>query len=370
MGRVEDSVGRPKMINPTPPKDEFDFVKNAKAVRNSPAFCRVPGELPPMGKMTHEQNTLKAELKKKSLVELKDLLASNQKIASNATLLNRLPDRGAKVKEKLAILKSLVEERERGNELAEAMAALHLPDTDAMEWNTKSAAMKAPDALTVMDQTLKVLAEGSLPSTNPTDSDNTTPADDLNDQHQHYLTHKVGVLDTVAKEDRFVPVASLHNTDLQKVKPDLPVPNLPSSSHQSTCSRNNAKVKTEAIPLPKYSNATTRQLSLQESLRIQREQAEKLREATVRQAAARLAAKSSAKPAQIKSEGGDKTTRTTVETIVDTRWRDTTFKEDDETEEGLDEGRGEDEALRATAEAALNLDSDDDSQNEHDDNES
>ena len=57
--------------------------------------------------------------------------------------------RGAKVKEKLTILKSLVEERERGNELAEAMAALHLPDTDAMEWNTKSAAMKAPDALSV-----------------------------------------------------------------------------------------------------------------------------------------------------------------------------------------------------------------------------
>ena len=71
-----------------------------------------------------------------------------------------------------------------------------------------------------MDKTLQVLAEGSLPS-----ASDSIKEDDLTPTSTHpYLAHKVQVLDTVQRKDRFVPVASLHRTDLNTVKSALPEP--------------------------------------------------------------------------------------------------------------------------------------------------
>jgi len=330
------------------PKVEYDFVKKAKGLRNSPAFCRVPGQLPPIGKMEHELKQLQNELKKKSLVELKDMLISTKKIATNEILLRKLPDRGAKVKQKQEILESIIESREGEKDLARALANLHLPDTDAMEWKTKAAVMKPTETTMDMDKTLKVLAEGALPSKE-------LDEDDINPTSSHpYFTHKVQVLDTVQRKDRFVPVAALHSSDLVAAKKAFPEP----KSKALSDNKRTPAVKTEAIPLPKYTSAATKQLSLEESLEIQRQQAEKLREITVRQAAARLAASSSKPRITLNSESAV-AEPPSVQHIVDTRWRDTTEKGEGDSDDELDGGEGREREEERNLAAQL-LDSDDD----------
>ena len=60
-----------------------------------------------------------------------------------------------------------------------------------------------------MDKTLKVLAEGSLPSKD-------LEEDDINPTSSHpYLTHKVQVLDTVQRKDRCVNGYRIH-VDIMK----------------------------------------------------------------------------------------------------------------------------------------------------------
>ena len=45
--------------------------------------------------------------------------------------------RGEKVRLKHEVLAGLVAEREKEEDLVSALAKLHLPDTEAMEWNNK-----------------------------------------------------------------------------------------------------------------------------------------------------------------------------------------------------------------------------------------
>ena len=45
--------------------------------------------------------------------------------------------RGLKVRLKLEVMKTLVSEKEGEDTLVSALARLHLPDTDAMEWKNK-----------------------------------------------------------------------------------------------------------------------------------------------------------------------------------------------------------------------------------------
>jgi len=279
-----------------------------------------------------------------------------------------------------------VAEREGCDDLVNALAKLSLPDTDAMEWRTKAAVMNTPQPTTNMDKALKVLAEGTL-STNSENqikddlqdntskeylsknSDNTSQLtteqkDDLYKQcSDNYFNHKIQVLDTVKSKVRFVPTDSLHSSDLDKVKQGLPGPRtspVPIGSRRRTL-----VTKTEAIPLPKYLNSTAKQLSIQESLEIQREQAAKLREVTLRHAAARLAASSSDAAARIAAsskpnKSSESLGGASVKHIVDTRWRDTTEKGEPDTSEDEDGGEGREWEQEKEAMANLALDSDDD----------
>jgi len=364
MGKVEDSLSEPKMSAPAPTED-YDIVKRASATRISPAYCRVPGDLAPVGKMKHELETFKNELKKKSLTEVKDMLVSHTKISQNTLLMSRLPDKGDKVKQKLDIINQLVKEKESTDDLVLALAALKLPgdsaplpDINAMEWKTKSTVMKADQPLTEGEKSLKVLSEGTIP-----DSEQEEQFDE--DLHStHYLSHKVQVLDTVSSKDRFVPANYLQNSTIDQLNTDAKNA-LPGQQGAAVAKRDLTRkkcvVKTDAIPLPKYSNTASKQLTLQESLSIQQEQAEKLREATLRQTAARLAAKSEINSNfSIPSASKEKVT---INSVVDTRWRDTTNQDSDDSEneatEEFHEIAAADKLIKDAAKT-YDLDSDDD----------
>ena len=64
------------------------------------AIKKVPGEVFPMGKLTHEIKCFETELKSKSLIDLKDLLQRQNMILNNPKLCSKLADKGAKVKAK------------------------------------------------------------------------------------------------------------------------------------------------------------------------------------------------------------------------------------------------------------------------------
>ena len=67
---------------------------------NLPAnrITKVPGEVAPLGRLSHEAKAFEKEIRLKSVPELRDLLARQNKIVENKKLLNSLPDKGEKVK--------------------------------------------------------------------------------------------------------------------------------------------------------------------------------------------------------------------------------------------------------------------------------
>ena len=62
---------------------------------------KVPGEVAPMGKLNHEVKAFRDSIQKKTLPELEDLLTRQKSIVANKKLLSKLPDKGAKVEEKI-----------------------------------------------------------------------------------------------------------------------------------------------------------------------------------------------------------------------------------------------------------------------------
>ena len=55
-----------------------------------------PGDIVGIGKMEHEVAKLRAELRSKSAVQLKEAVARQSKLLENKALVSRLPDRGEK----------------------------------------------------------------------------------------------------------------------------------------------------------------------------------------------------------------------------------------------------------------------------------
>jgi len=275
-----------------------DFIDEAdQNKKNSPAYLKVPGSLIPIGQMQHEQEKLKKEMKNMNLAELKDMLSRQQKLTDNARLVQRLPDKGLKVRLKLEVMKTLVSEKEGEDTLVSALARLHLPDTDAMEWKNKQHTHKYNEE---EDPSLRVLAEGAVPGLAeggvsrlaegavPRRSDQTSGIE--------YISRKVDVLDEFHTDQRFAPFCS---TQFMKTQRSIPPP--PTSDR--LFEKRSPSVKTPSIPLPDTYHCTTKQLSIKESIVTQRIQNSKIREASLRQAAARLAG-----PAPLKAKNVDEPT--------------------------------------------------------------
>merc|ERR1719489_214679 len=80
-----------------------------------------------MGKLSHEAQKFQKEIKTKSVAELRDILARQDRILANAALLKTLPDKGDKVKQRKLQLEELIASRTRAlNEAADLLASLSI----------------------------------------------------------------------------------------------------------------------------------------------------------------------------------------------------------------------------------------------------
>ena len=80
---------------------------------SDPSGWRVPGKVAPMGKYEHEEMAFRKSIEKKSLPDLKDLLARQNAILANQKLIDKLPDKGAKVQLKKTQIEKLIESRSK-----------------------------------------------------------------------------------------------------------------------------------------------------------------------------------------------------------------------------------------------------------------
>ena len=104
---------------------------------------KVPGEVKPIGRLDHEMETFRKSIEKKTLPELKDLLARQNTILSNTKLVAKLPDKGVKVQQKAKQIEELIESRVKAvDEAAEMINGLKLMDTNELEFNRGGAMYK------------------------------------------------------------------------------------------------------------------------------------------------------------------------------------------------------------------------------------
>jgi len=322
-----------------------DDVKN----NQDPKFWKVPGELVPMGKMKYEIETLRNQMRNKKTVELEEMLARQQKLVNNTRLLTTLPDKGEKARNKVSWLQALLEERRGETALTTAMAGLRLPDTEAMEWG-RGGGRIGPSDEQESDAALRLLAEKEVGS---------APDKDEVDLHG---ARRVSYLDHFKPEHHFAPFTTAKMAENGDIMDKYPVPS--SFAAHKRAVRPKPEHQTPSIPLPTHYTCQTKSLTLQESLVIQQEGADRLREATVRQAASRLAAHHAHEKAAFQAHKtaaaeAEEPALTTADAakIVDTRWRDTQLdSDDDEAVEVHDDSGGEESGCKINVATFENCD--------------
>ncbi len=140
-------------------------------------FKKVPGEIKPIGRLSHEAKAFRESILKKSVPELKDLLNRQNAILRNAQLVAKLPDKGAKVKDKKAQIEQLLEERTKlEDQTADMIKGLKLVDTEAMEWKHGGAMFKGLDQKVKIETSesedvLRLLASKEVPDKKTTNID-------------------------------------------------------------------------------------------------------------------------------------------------------------------------------------------------------
>ena len=70
-----------------------------------PINKKVPGSVPPIGKLEDEANKFKRDIHKKKTSELKDLLNRQNAILENRRIIATLADKGEKVRQRQQMLK-------------------------------------------------------------------------------------------------------------------------------------------------------------------------------------------------------------------------------------------------------------------------
>lgn len=73
----------------------------------SPAFVtKVPGAVPPIGRLKHEVATAQSDIRKKTVNELQDILTRQKAVLANKKLCSTLPDKGAKLRAKVETIEA------------------------------------------------------------------------------------------------------------------------------------------------------------------------------------------------------------------------------------------------------------------------
>jgi len=268
---------------------------------------KCPGEVIGVGKMEHEVAKLRAELRSKSAVQLKEAVARQSKVLGNKALVSRLPDKGEKCRLSLGVMRQLLAERTKEEELEVGMEKMKI-STEKMEWKNRlldsdddSDPEKDPE------DPLAVLAQGLVPHTSSRArsreaKDGTAHGDDDNlegtpkygggqQEVEKFATAQATRVDLKSTpQNRFVPHSSLKHMSLDpELRQRLGGPDS-SPSLTKPSSSPSPKPGTPSMPLPPTYTSSTCLLSLGDSLRLQQEQEKRVREAQVISAQSRLTA--------------------------------------------------------------------------------
>jgi len=275
-------------------KPEFDFV--AAATRNEEKRkMKIPGEVPPVGKMSIEIARLREEIKTKTVSQLKEVLDRQEKILKNPALVKRLPDKGEKARKTKEMIVGLIIDKEKVEDLEDEMKKMKI-NTEKMEW--KGGLLDSDDDSDPEDDApsknpLSVLAQGIIPKVSSTAKSEIVSKNELSDL-ELFAQKEIEKVDNLAPKESFVPFNNLKTTkvdeDLRKQIGTAPTSNKVSPPKSKI--KFVPKHKTPSIPLPNVYVCETKQLSLAESLKLQQEQDKKLREIQMKHAAEKLMASS------------------------------------------------------------------------------
>jgi len=269
---------------------------------------KCPGEVIGVGKMEHEVAKLRAELRSKSAVQLKEAVARQSKVLGNKALVSRLPDKGEKCRLSLGVMRQLLAERTKEEELEVGMEKMKI-STEKMEWKNRlldsdddSDPEKDPE------DPLAVLAQGLVPHTSSRArsreaNDGTAHGENnmLDERHKYgggqqevekFATAQATRVDLKSTpQNRFVPNSSLKQMSLDpELRQRLGGPDSSLSPPTKPSSSPSPKPGTPSMPLPPTYTSSTCLLSLGDSLRLQQEQEKRVREAQVISAQSRLTA--------------------------------------------------------------------------------
>ncbi|TRY75893.1 hypothetical protein TCAL_16841 [Tigriopus californicus] len=242
------------------------------------AIKKVPGEVQPVGRMSHEIRKFRSEISHKSVPELKDLLQRQNNILKNTKLLAKLPDKGAKVRDKKTVIEGLIEAKTKEvNDTADLLKNLSISgkaiDLEEIEWKyggglagslgAKPKNVFALPSTSSASETkvLQMLAEGPVPK-----AEKASDLDSEMDRHAMALSAKG---DHTLAKPRFIPYNSLHNDHVADQDVHL---------KKRLTPRLNPG---DLMPLPDVSNNKAQMVSLEESLKIQQIQGDKLKELQV-----------------------------------------------------------------------------------------
>eukprot|EP00092_Neocalanus_flemingeri_P008839 GFUD01009513.1.p1 GENE.GFUD01009513.1~~GFUD01009513.1.p1 ORF type:complete len:340 (+),score=133.14 GFUD01009513.1:50-1069(+) len=272
---------------PLAARQEEDFI--AVATRNeAERKMKVPGQVHPIGKMSFEVIKLRAELKSKTVPQLKEVLERQEKILGNKSLVKRLPDKGERAKSTKDMVIQLLKDKEEVRGLDEEMKNLKI-NTDAMEWKNRlldSDDDSDPEADGPLKNPLEVLAQGVVPA--KSSKGKLEEEESQNEERELYARKDTEKVDNTHTKDKFAPFSSARTTcldgDLRSQLGEGATKAKPSGS------RTSPHPHTPSIPLPPVYNCQTRQLTLAESLTLQQNQDRRLRDMQLKHASEKLAA--------------------------------------------------------------------------------
>jgi len=255
---------------------------------------KVPGDVPGLGKMEHEINKLRTQLKAKTGSELRTILERQRRIVANKSLLSRLPDSGERSRVTILAVERLLEAKDKEEDLAAQMDSLKLT-TEAMEWKNRlldSDDDSDPESCGPVQDPLSLLAEGLVPPPSHQARAKATETDHI----EKFAAACTAKVDLTTKPHKFLPhnsvnCAALHEDLRAALGPqNARPPASPSSLRDRVGGGPSPLPLTPSIPLPPNYSCTTKQLSLGESLRLQQEQLKMVKEAQLKQAMDRLGA--------------------------------------------------------------------------------
>jgi len=272
---------------PLSERQKEDFIAVATRTE-SERLMKVPGVVPPIGKMSHEVAKLRSELRSKSVLELQEVLDRQQKILGNKALVSKLPDKGQRARNTRDMVTELLNEKEKVEGLEKKMTKLKI-NTEAMEWKNTlldSDDDSDPEVDGQAKNPLAVLAQGVIPSKS---SRGKAEEDAHTTELELFALKEAEKIDNTTPRDSFVPFKSAKTTCLTVDMKEKLVPATTVSGDDVNHTKKLKHPRTPSIPLPPLYTCQTKQLSLADSLKLQQDQDKRLKDVQLKHAADRLA---------------------------------------------------------------------------------